>query len=67
MPGGVINITLRGVPGGQEVIARKKSSRGTRYISDSIVVLREEKTPEQFARAVQAAAVKLYGEDPKIG
>lgn len=62
MGNGVFQISVRAVRGGEEVIARKRSRRGTKYIADSIVVLREGKTKEQMRVAVAEAAVKLYGD-----
>jgi hypothetical protein len=62
MGNGVFQISVRAVRGGEEVIARKRSRRGTKYITGSIVVLREGKTKEQMRAAIAAAAKTLYGD-----
>ncbi len=58
----VFSISYKKVRGGMEVIGQTRSDRGTKYISDSVVVLRGEKTEEEFKEALALATKTIYGE-----
>lgn len=59
MKGNIRSVQQRVVPGGVEVSTKGQSNRGTSYILDSVVVLREGKSPEEFKADLTRAVLAL--------
>ena len=61
MGNGIVRYSVRKVPGGREVIARKRSRRGTLYISESVVIIQDAKTRADMRREIAAVVVRMDG------
>lgn len=57
----IVSVGQKGVRGGTEVIAYSKSPRGTKFIAGSIVVLKEEKSKEEYKADIERAVRTLLG------
>jgi len=57
----IVSVGQKGVRGGTEIIAYSKSPRGTKFISNSIVVLKGEKTKEEYKKDIERAVNKILG------
>lgn len=61
MGNGIVRYSVRKVPGGREVIARKRSRRGTLYISESVVIIQGEKSRDEMRSEIAAVVVRMDG------
>ncbi len=61
MGNGIVRYSVRKVPGGREVIARKRSRRGTLYISESVVIIQGEKSRAEMRSEIAAVVVRMDG------
>lgn len=63
----VYAVQQRAVPNGMEVIGFAHSDRGTKYISNSIVVLRAGKSEKEYKEAIELAVKKIYKPPGDLG
>lgn len=63
----VTAIGITPVRGGVEVIKYGQSSRGTRFIMSSVVILREGKTVDEYKLSIKVAAGQMLPTTAKTG